>query len=345
MTVTRRRECGVANVHVPRPAGSQAAVRFLPGALVTDQLRTEFPTTKTVRSLASRFTVEVTPRDVRKSGGLLGELFPEGTRAYITFLPASPFSETVAAARALLGQGLRPVPHLAARNIVDEAELDRMVADLAAIGVDELLVIGGSISKPAGTVTDTMQVLRSGVLARHGIQRVGVAGHPEGNRDIGDRGLAAALTAKNLLAAEIGIDMYLVTQFCFAAEPVVAWERRIRQAGNRLPVHVGLAGLSSPLSLLKFGIACGVGPSLKVLRKQSGGVLKLATSAVYYPDQPLLGLARSIQADPGSLIRQVHFFPFGALRPTAEWARTLSEGSFRVDERQDRIVTVAGEGA
>jgi methylenetetrahydrofolate reductase (NADPH) len=311
---------------------------------VTDHLRTESSLTDIVKSLTSEFTVEVTPREVRKSPGLLAELFPAGTRVFTTFLAAAPFGDTVAAAKDLLGQGMRPVPHLAARNIADKAELDRMVGELAAIGVDELLVIGGSIGQPAGSVTDSSQVLRSGVLARHGIRRVGVAGHPEGNKDIGDLALAAALRDKNQLAAELGLDMYLLTQFCFAAEPVVAWERRIREAGNRLPVHVGLAGLTSPVSLLKFGLACGVGPSLKVLRKQSGGVLKLAATPVYYPDEPLLGIARSVRDDPGSLIRGVHFFPFGALRPTAEWVRKLSDGSFRIDGQQ-RGFAVAREGA
>lgn len=309
---------------------------------MTDRLRAEPSLTEIIKSLTSQCTIEVTPREVRKHPGLLAELFPAGTCVYTTFLPATPFSDTVAAAKALLDQGMRPVPHLAARNIADEAELDRMVGQLAAIGVEELLVIGGSITRPAGSVADSMQVLRSGVMARHGIKRVGVAGHPEGNKDIGDQALTTALRAKNELAAELGIDMYLVTQFCFAAEPIVAWERRIRETGNRLPVHVGLAGLSSPVSLLKFGLACGVGPSLKVLRKQSGGVLKLATSPVYSPDQPLLGVARSIQDDPGSLVRRFHFFPFGALKPTAEWLRKLNEGSFRVDDRQDRVA-VAGE--
>jgi len=28
--------------------------------------------------------------------------------------------------------------------------------------------------------------------------------------------------------------------------------------------------------LLKFALACGIGPSVEVLRKQSGGLLKLA---------------------------------------------------------------------
>jgi methylenetetrahydrofolate reductase (NADPH) len=159
------------------------------------------------------------------------------------------------------------------------------------------------------------------VLARHGIRRVGVAGHPEGSKDIGDQALATAIAEKNAFAADTGTDMYILTQFCFSPAPVVAWERRIRTAGNGLPVRVGLAGLTSPVRLLKFGVACGVGPSLTVLRKQTGGVLRLATSPVYHPDEVLLGVARSVGADPDSLIRGVHFFPFGALRATAEWAR------------------------
>jgi methylenetetrahydrofolate reductase (NADPH) len=311
---------------------------------VTEQPHDESRLADTIRLLTDQFTLEVTPKEVRKHPGLLAELLPAGTRVYTTFLPATPFSDTVAAARALIDQGMRPVPHLAARSVADQAELDRMVGSLAEIGVTELLVIAGSVANPAGSVTDSMQVLRSGVLARHGIRRVGVAGHPEGNKDIGDRALAAALAEKNTLAMETGIETYLLTQFCFAAEPIIAWERRIREAGNRLPVHVGLPGLTSPASLIKFGLACGVGPSLKVLRKQSGGVLKLATTSVYYPDQTLLGLARAASADPDSLLRSVHFFPFGALRPTTQWVGRLREGGFRVDADAGRVA-VAEAGA
>jgi methylenetetrahydrofolate reductase (NADPH) len=285
-----------------------------------------------VSSLLSEFTVEVTPKEVRKDPGLLADVLPAGTRVYTTFLPATPFDDTVAAAATLADQGLRPVPHLAARSVASGAELDRMVGRLAAAGADELLVIGGSVDTPAGAITESMQVLRSGVLERHGIRRVGVAGHPEGNPEVGDEALAAAIAGKNAFAADTGTQMYLLTQFCFAAGPVVAWERRIRAAGNRLPVYVGLAGLTSPARLLKFGIACGVGPSLKVLRKQAGGVLKLATSPAYHPDEVLAGVAEAAGADPGSLIRGVHFFPFGALRATAGWARDLQAGAVAAGE-------------
>jgi methylenetetrahydrofolate reductase (NADPH) len=304
---------------------------------VTDELRAVPNISQVVVSLTSDFSVEVTPKEVRKHPGLLREILPAGARVYTTFLANTPFVETVSAAASVVQQGLRPVPHLAARSVSGAEELDRMVGQLADVGVTELLVIAGSVSHPSGDIIDSMQVLHSGVLARHGIKRIGVAGHPEGNSDIGDEDLAKALGDKNVYAAETGCEVYLLTQFCFAPEPIVKWERRIRVAGNRLPVYIGLPGLSSPMNLLKFGLACGVGPSLKVLRKQSGGVLKLASKSVYYPDQTLVGLARAVAEDPQSLIAGVHFFPFGALAATASWVQQISAGRFQLDDRRDRV--------
>ena len=71
--------------------------------------------------------------------------------------------------------------------------------------------------------------------------------------------------------------------------PYLAYERRIRDAGNRLPVIAGLPGVTSPATLLKYGLACGIGPSLEVLRKQSGGLLKLATTRQWKPDRDRRG--------------------------------------------------------
>lgn len=307
---------------------------------MTDNVRTNRDMATTVAKLVSGYSLEVTPKEVRRSPGLLRALLPANTRVYITFLPSTPFDDTVAAAAHVVEQGLRPVPHLAARSVADEVELDRMIGRMAGVGVTELLVIAGSVSRPLGTITDSMQVLRSGLLTRHGITRVGVAGHPEGNHEIGDRALARALRDKNHFARDSGCEMYLLTQFCFAAAPIVAWERTIRAAGNRLPLHVGLPGLSSPVALLKFGVACGVGPSLKVLRKQAGGVLKLATTPVYHPDQTLVELARAIGDDPESKIANIHFFPFSAVRATSDWAGQLSAGRFRIDEPRNTISLV-----
>lgn len=288
--------------------------------------------------LTADFSVELTPREIRMHPGLCRDTLPTGTRVYTTFLRNTPFAGTVKAAISLVEQGMRPVPHIAARNVRDAAELDRMVGELADVGASELLVIAGSVDRPRGAFTDSMQILRSGVLTRWGIDRVGVAGHPEGNRDIGDASLAAALREKNAFAADSGCEVYLLTQFCFDAAPIVAWERRIRDEGNRLPIRVGLPGLTSPARLLRFGLSCGVGPSLTVLRKQAR-VLSLATTPVYRPDQTLLDIAASVQDDPESLIRGVHFFPFGATALTAQWAGQIAQGRFHLDRERRLAVT------
>ncbi|MCE3552725.1 methylenetetrahydrofolate reductase [Pseudonocardia sp. RS11V-5] len=294
--------------------------------------------TTALRRLMSPFSVEITPREAAALPPLTEHL-ATGTAVYLTFLPHHPWSETVAVARAVRAVGMRPVPHLAARAVPDRSALRGMLADLTAAGVEDVLLLAGSLTTPVGEFSETAQILDSGLLEEAGIRRVGIVGHPEGHPDVDDDELFRALVTKCGIARARGFDPTIVTQFCFAADPIVAWERRIRAAGVDVPVHVGLPGLTSPARLLRFGLRCGVGPSLKVLRQQAGGVLKLATSPVHHPDATLLGLAAAAASDPHSLLRAVHFFPFGALVPTAAWAADIRDGRFEVDERDCLRVT------
>jgi len=125
--------------------------------------------------------------------------------------------------------------------------------------------------------------------------------------------------AKNAFADRSQLELRIVTQFALAAEPYVAYERQIRELGNRLPVMAGLPGVTSPATLIKYGLACGIGPSLEVLRKQSGGLLKLATTRLWKPDEIAETVAASTLADPESRIAGFHMFPFGGIERTAEW--------------------------
>jgi len=284
-----------------------------------------------LRRLMRSFSAEITPRETAKLPAL-GGVLPADTPVYLTFLARAPWEQTVAAARWVADSGMRPVPHLSARYVPDRAALRRMLAELTAIGVTDLLLVAGS-TDPVGEFHETAQILDSGLLEEAGIVRVGVAGHPEGHPDVTADVLDAALVTKARIARERGIAAHIVTQFGFAAEPVVAWENRIRAAGVDLPVHVGLPGLTSPVKLLRFGLSCGVGASLSVLRHQTGGVFKLATSAVHHPDAMLLGLAEAVAADPASLLSNVHFFPFGTLLPTAAWAGEIRNGRFTMHDR------------
>ncbi len=288
-----------------------------------------------LRRLMTPFSVEITPKEAPSLPPLADALAP-GTAVYLTWLPNTPWADTVAVARSVHEAGMRPVPHLAARAVPDRAALRRMLADLAAAGVADLLVLAGSVDTPVGEFHEAAQVLDSGLLEDTGIVRVGIVGHPEGHPDVPDDELYRALLAKCRIARTRGLDLHLVTQFAFDATPILAWERGIRARGVDVPVHVGLPGLTTPTRLLRFGLRCGVGASLKVLRQQTGGVLKLATSPVHHPDATLVGLARAVAADPASLLRAVHFFPFGALAATAAWATDVRDGRFALDDR-DRL--------
>ena len=176
--------------------------------------------------LTSGFSIEVTPREASKIGRFAQHV-PSGTSVYVTFLANTSFGDTVDAVRRLADEGMRPVPHLAARALRDRRQLDERLAALTGEGgVEDVLLIAGSIPHPEGEFDATIQVLRTGCLERRGIRRVGLAGHPEGHPSISEEGIRQAIKEKNQFAAETSMELFLVTQFCFAREPVVAWEER-----------------------------------------------------------------------------------------------------------------------
>jgi methylenetetrahydrofolate reductase (NADPH) len=290
-----------------------------------------------VAALMRGFSIEVTPRELDSLGPIEG-LLPSGTPVFITWLPNAGFEGTVAAARRIAGAGLVPVPHLAARAVRSEQQIEDVVGAVAEqAGVRRVLAIAGSVEELAGPFPATIDLLRTGVMQRHGITWVGVAGHPEGSPDVGDAELVQAITDKNEFAVDSGLDVHLVTQFSFAPEPVIIWERSIRAAGNRLPVHVGLPGAASAATLLKFGLRCGIGPSLAVMRKQAGNVLKLASTKPQYPEATVTGVAAAAAQDGANRFAPFHFFPFGAFARTAAWARAIADGRFALPS-DDRIV-------
>ena len=109
----------------------------------------------------------------------------------------------------------------------------------------------------------------------------------------------------------------MATQFCFEAAPVIAWVDRLRAEGVNLPVHIGVAGPAKLQTLIKFAIACGVGPSLRVLQKRAMDVTKLLLP--YEPTEVAGALAAHKAATPGFNIEQVHFFPLGGIKTNAQW--------------------------
>src|SRR6185295_12077205 len=101
-------------------------------------------------------------------------------------------------------------------------------------------------------------ILEGGFLEKHGIRKIGVAGHPEGHKDVADPALRDAIVRKNTYADKTGADVQIVTQFVFLPEPVIKWEAANGEI-NHLPFRVGLPGLATLKTLLKYAIDFGAG--------------------------------------------------------------------------------------
>lgn len=282
-----------------------------------------------IRDFMAGFTLETTPGSAAKIANFRDHVRPQ-TPVYITFLPGSNFEDTIAVAKRLRGEGFEPIPHFAARSVPSKAFLDDGLSRLCGeANVSRVLIIGGAVPTPVGEFSDSMQLLATGLFDRHGIRSVGLAGHPEGSPDISDEGIRAALKWKNDFAQRTNAKMYLVTQFCFEAEPIIAWDRKLQAEGNRLPIHIGVPGLATIKTLLAHSKACGIGASMTFLSKQALNVAKLLT--VSAPDRLVTELAAYKSRDPKCGIAGVHMYPLGGLKKTADWSYAVADGRFQLN--------------
>ena len=264
-------------------------------------------------------SIEVMPRTAEKVDDFR-PLLPKGTRVYIAHIEGTPIEEMIATAKRLRNEGFEPMPHFPARIIKDEATLnDWVMRYQGEAGVNQALLLGGGVKTPHGDFDNSMQLLDSGAF--QGFARLHIAGHPEGNRDIdadgGDRVVMEALRWKQAFADRSDADMAIVTQFAFEAKPIIAWVDRLNAEGIKIPVHIGIAGPAKLQTLVKFAIACGVGPSLKVLQKRAKDVTKLLLP--FEPTDLVAELAAHKAANPNFGIESVHFFPLGGIKTNATW--------------------------
>jgi len=280
---------------------------------------------QSVRNLVVGYSIETTVREAARIEKYQ-DLVPAGTSMYIPHVPGVAREDTVALAARLRKEGMDPVPHIVARRTETAAILDDFLNRLVGeAGVTRVLVVAGDIGKPEGEFESALQILERGFIEKHGIKKLGVAGHPEGHKDVPADALRDAVVRKNAYAQKTGADVRLVTQFSFVAEPVIAWEKTIASI-NKLPVYVGLPGLAKASTLLKYALDCGVGPSLQAFSKHATQLSKLLT--VSAPDEQVVALADHRSRNPRSPIKGLHFFPFGGLKRTSDWLAKLASGDF-----------------
>ncbi len=276
-----------------------------------------------VEAFLQGYSIEVMPRTAEKVEDFRA-LLPEGTRVYIAHIEGTPIADMAATAKRLAEDGFQVMPQFPARIIKDEATLADWIARYQGeAGVTQALMLAGSPTTPLGDFDSSMQLLETGIFDKAGFTRLHVAGHPEGNRDIDPKGgtanVEAALKWKHDFNQRSDAELAIATQFAFEAQPIIDWVNGVQAAGVTLPVHIGIAGPAKLQTLIKFAIACGVGPSLKVLQKRAMDVTKLVLP--YEPTDVVSELAAHKSANPDFGIEQVHFFPLGGIKTCANWAK------------------------
>lgn len=274
-------------------------------------------------AMVAGHSIEVMPRTAAKIEDFRA-ILPAGTRVYIAHIDGTPIEDMVATARRLRDEGFAVMPHLPARSIESEAVLEEwLLRYREEAGVEEALLLAGGVETPRGNLDSSIQMIETGLFDKHGFRRLHVAGHPEGNKDIDPDGstkeVDKALAWKQAFSESTDAQMAIVTQFAFDAKPVIAWTERLRQQGITLPVHVGIAGPAKLQTLIKYAMACGVGPSLTVLQRRAMDLTKLMLP--YEPTEVAGELAAWRAAHPESLIEQLHIFPLGGIAASADWAR------------------------
>jgi methylenetetrahydrofolate reductase (NADPH) len=254
------------------------------------------------------------PQDAREIAALL----PSGTPVYVNHLPRHRLLDTLPTLIAVREAGLEPVPHIAARRIENRAELQTFLARATGeAGVRKALILGGDTPKAIGPYADGASLLREDFLTGCGLREVGLPGYPEGHPSIPAAVLERAFGEKLLLAAAHGMGTYVVTQFSFAPARVVDYCARMARSAPGIPIYVGLAGPTNPVSLLRFAQRCGVSASLRALRAQGMDAVRLVTHTD--PADQLSAIAHYCAAHADCNVVGAHLFTFGGVNAAAAW--------------------------
>jgi methylenetetrahydrofolate reductase (NADH) len=291
---------------------------------------------RAVVDFARNSSTEISTHDENALPELAATL-PAGTAIYVAHTPKATLAEVVGTAIKLQRLGFRASPHIVARRVESQQSLETGLQRLTAEGVEQALLVAGDLARPAGPYTSTLEIIDSGLLQKSSLKRLGVAGHPEGHKQVADEVLLAALRHKQAFAGLTGLKLHIATQFTFDADAIIAWDERLTKEGVTLPAHIGIAGPTPLPKLIKYAVACGVGASLNSVMKNMTAMAKLARLATT-PDEMLTGLVRGGAAQGSSRIVQPHFYAFGGVAATARWIRAVIEGRFEVNPDGGKFV-------
>jgi methylenetetrahydrofolate reductase (NADPH) len=265
------------------------------------------------------FSLEMTGKDIPGLNEAKDSI-PPGTKINVTFLGNEDLEMRVAAAKAVRDLGFVPVPHISARRLASQAQLEEFLERLQEVGATEhVFAVGGDPATPEGPYEDSLALIRSGILSKYGVREVSIAGYPEGHPDISDETLWRVLEGKSASLKEQGLDAVILTQFAFDTDPVMSWIDAVRAKGIDTQIRIGTPGPAGIKRLLAFARRFGVGANAMIVKKYGFSLTNLMGTAG--PDKFVTDLSTLLAEDPASGRVGLHFYTFGGLLATSEWVR------------------------
>lgn len=271
------------------------------------------------------YSIEITPHDSGKLDDIRAVL-ADNTPVYVAHPPGVPIDDIVALAGRVQQMGLKATPHIIARKLESKDQLERALARCQELGIRNALCVAGDITADKPAYNSSLEVLETGLFGKYGFAEVGVAGHPEGSKAIGEERVEQALRGKAAFAETAPFKLYFATQFGFDPQPFIDWEAATNAKGIKMPIHVGMPGPASLRQLAKFAMLCGVGASMRMLTSRTSAMANLLSTQA--PDEMVTALARYRGSNPQSRFEKVHFFAFGGVVKTAKWANAVISGRF-----------------
>ena len=147
-------------------------------------------------------------------------------------------------------------------------------------GVKRVFLIAGDPPEPEGPFENSLQIIETGLLEKHGIEIVGVGGHPEGHPNNSKAELWEWMERKIAALRERG------HRFRWSSPSSRSTTTRssngsseMRARGIDVPVRLGVPGPAGIKRLLGFAKRCGVGASASVMKKYGVSLTNLIGSA------------------------------------------------------------------
>ena len=281
------------------------------------------PSDAAIETLMQDLSLEMTGKDVDALREAAPSIAP-GTRINVTFLGNENLDMRVTAAQAVREFGFIPVPHISARRIKSEDELRDFIQGLVDVdAAKHIFVVGGDPSDPMGPYGSSLEMIQSGVFSDYGVEEISIAGYPEGHPYMSDEAFLRETRDKLASLDNQNMSSSIITQFGFDIDPVANWLNTLAGENITVPVRIGVPGPAGIRRLLKYAKRFGVGASAGIALKYGFSLTNLVGTAG--PDKFLKELAEETQQSEFQSDVNVHFYTFGGVARTAQWAKDFTE--------------------